>query len=163
MSTATPPPPGPASASPPSWRRHSGTILRFALGLLFLYAALLKLLAPNLFFAAIQSYELVDANTAFFLSRTLPAVEAAFGLWLLSGWKPFAAACTGVLLLLGFSTLLLSAWLRGLEVTCACFGPLDVGQTPLAGLFRNALLILAFAWLAWRSRNNAATTKNSCP
>lgn len=158
MPAATPPNARETAASAPPWRRHSSVILRVALGMLFLYAAVLKFLDPNLFFAAIQSYELVDSNTAFFLSRALPVAEGLFGLWLLSGWKPFAAAVTGLVLLLGFSALLFSAWLRGLDVACACFGPLDLGATPAAGLFRNFLLLLAFAWLAWRCRAPTPST-----
>jgi putative oxidoreductase len=147
-------------ASAPPWRRHSATILRLALGFLFLYAAVLKFLAPNVFFAALQSYELLDSNFAFTLSRALPVAEAVFALWLLSGWKTFPAACVGLGLMLLFSAFLFSAWVRGLEVSCACFGPLDVGQTPAAGLFRNALLTLAFAWLAWRCHQSSTLVRS---
>lgn len=129
---------------------RSTLLLRVALGGLFLLAAAAKFQNLNLFFASLLELRLSDANTAFVLSRALPAIEALAGLWLILGWKPFAAAVFGGGLTLLFTLVLLSAWLRGIQVECFCFGTLPLGATPGAAILRNLLLLAIFGWLAWR-------------
>ena len=127
-------------------------LLRIGLGLLFAMAGIFKLLDVPLFFASLMSFEIVDANTAWQLAWALPILEVALGLWLLSGFAVSAAAGFGFLLTLAFTSILFLAWTRGLEVDCACFGPLQIGSTYTAWFLRNICMGIAFLWIAWRCR-----------
>lgn len=129
---------------------RSTLLLRVAMGGLFLLAAASKFQNLNLFYASLLELRITEPNAAFFLSRALPAIEALAGLWLMVGWKPFAAAVFGGGLTLLFTLVLLWAWLRGLDVECFCFGNLPFGSTTGAAILRNLLLLVIFGWLAWR-------------
>lgn len=129
---------------------RSTRLLRWVLGGLFLLAGYGKIAEPNAFFASLMNFGYFEANFAFAISRSLPWMEVAAGLWLISGWRPLLAAAVGGGLTLVFTAVLFLAWWQGLEVDCSCFGPLSLGNTPGAGVLRNLLLLTAFAWLGWR-------------
>lgn len=104
-------------------RRALLLLARVALGAVFLYAAYTKLRQPWLIFAAsIDSYRLLPEWAVLSLARTLPWLELALGLLLLSGYKlRYAAAAASGLLLLFFAVMLRS-YFKGLGIDCGCFG-----------------------------------------
>jgi len=126
--------------------------LRVILGLLFLGAGLVKLADQPVFFAGLMRYELADANTNWLLSWIIPGVEVLLGIWLILGKATFFASLAGLALMMVFLLVLASAWARGLEVDCACFGPLQLGAGYPAWMTRNLVLCAIFGWLAWRNR-----------
>lgn len=134
--------------------KRSTFLLRISLGLLFCLAGFFKLADQPAFFAALMKFELFDANTTYLLTWVLGGLELGLGLWIVSGFLPFPAAIAGFLMVLGFTAILFLSWARGLEVDCACFGPLQFGTGYGAWFFRNTFLGLVFLWLAWRCRPN---------
>lgn len=72
------------------------------------------------------------------LARAVPLVELALAVTLLAA--PAAGGAAALVLLAGFSAVLVGALRRGVAVPCACFG--RAGSPPLSGfdLARNALL-----------------------
>jgi uncharacterized membrane protein YphA (DoxX/SURF4 family) len=132
---------------------HSERLLRLVLGGLIGFAGAVKLLDTQTFFVGLLQLELLDANLAWLVSRVVPVVELVLGVWLLTGWRADWAAVAGFLLLAVFTVVLFSAWWRGLEIDCACFGPMSFGNSYAAWFLRNFLFLLAFLWLFWRVRH----------
>jgi putative oxidoreductase len=132
--------------------------LRAALGGLLLMAGALKLRAPAGFAGEIANYQLVPA-LAPALAATLPAIEIVVGVGLLTfpaAWRR-AAAAVALVLFATFTLAVGSAYFRGINIACGCFGG-GGGTITALTLVRNlALLAGAAALLAvTRSRRTGA-------
>ncbi|MHB0996002.1 MAG: DoxX family protein [Elusimicrobiales bacterium] len=128
----------------------AGLLARLAVAGVFIYAGLLKLLAPAEEFAyAIETYKVTGPALSLWTAYVLPWLELYSGLLLAAGiFTRFNALFCGALLLF-FEALLGQAWLRGLPVTsCGCFG--SGGSNSLPVEFAQNLVFLALAWAAFR-------------
>lgn len=130
------------------------------LGGLIFFAGLAKLFDLQGFFIGLLELDLFDANVAWVISLVTPFLELLVGFWLLIGWRADWASVAGFVMLVGFTSVLFSAWWRGLEIDCACFGPLSFGSTYFSWFLRNALFLLAFLWLFWRVRDRMSRASN---
>jgi putative oxidoreductase len=96
--------------------------LRLAFAVVFLYAAGAKLSDPARFVADLGNYHLLPAAGAYLAGLLVPWAEAVCALalltkpWRLGGW--LLAVALGA----GFTVFVTSAWLRGLDISCGCFG-----------------------------------------
>lgn len=98
-------------------------VLRVALGALFIYAGIGKLRDVSSFIDEIANYRLVPV-LAPLLGNTLPTIEIVAGLALVvarPAWRHAAALLVAVLMTV-FTIAVASAWLRGIDVRCGCFG-----------------------------------------
>jgi uncharacterized membrane protein YphA (DoxX/SURF4 family) len=122
-----------------------------ALGIVFLGAGVLKGLQPVQTVLGVGAYDLLPPPVALFGATMLPGLEIAVGAALLAGFLTRGATTMAVCLSLVFSVFVVSAWMRGIDVTCGCFGPLSGAAQ--AG-WRTALLdllLLAASLFLWRS------------
>jgi len=104
--------------------RVAALVLRLALAGIFLYAAYTKLTLPwQIFAMSIDSFQFFPAWVVEWSAKTLPWIELALGLVLLSGRFRRSAALASTLLLLVFNFLIVRAYLRNDQVDCGCFGP----------------------------------------
>lgn len=120
----------------------SKVTLAFAwvIGALFVYAGALKFWRPDLLLADIETYRLLPYRLAYLFSYYLPALEIVVGLALYHRtWRKVAA---GMLLALCavFVFALFSAWARGLDISCGCFGRSENRDNYLALIGRDLLL-----------------------
>src|SRR5713226_4663173 len=101
--------------------RPIALLLRIALGGIFVYAAWSKLKDPWALFAmAIDSYRVLPLWAVEWLARTLPWIELLIGALLIVGrWMRISTAATSLLLLVFFS-LMVRAYVKGLEINCGC-------------------------------------------
>jgi len=85
--------------------------VRVALGVIFVYAAWIKLSLPwQLFAMSIDSYQLLPPGLVELLARTLPWFELLLGFLLIAGrWLRITSAVTSLLLLVFFSLIVRSA------------------------------------------------------
>src|SRR5438874_296827 len=99
-------------------------LLRLALGVVFVYAAWVKLFGAHwtwplrlepweLFALAISSYDILPLKMVEFVARTLPWVELAIGIMLIVGRGVRLAAGTMTLLLAVFFSLMVRAFAQG--------------------------------------------------
>lgn len=127
-----------------------GLLARLAVGGMFVYAGVIKLLAPAEEFAyAIETYKVTGAQLSLWAAYALPWLELYSGLLLLCGifTRLNAALCGGLLIF--FEALLAQARLRGLPVTsCGCFG--SGSSNSLEYEFFQNLIFLALAFAAYR-------------
>lgn len=106
--------------------RWVGWSARLVLAGLFLWAGIHKAMEPELFLQDIESYELLPYRWAWLTSIWLPFLEITAAAALLFGrrWAQAGAAVIGGLLLI-FLGAIISAWARGLSLSCGCFGVSD--------------------------------------
>lgn len=134
--------------------------LRILLAAVFLFAAYSKLKQSYLVFAmSIDSYQLLPEWAVLTVARTLPPLELAIGIGLLTGWKLRYFAWTAFALLLVFFSILLFSYGKGMTIDCGCFG---VGEalSPMT-LARDGLLLAAAGTLAFLSGSASGRSTRS--
>jgi putative oxidoreductase len=104
-------------------------------GLLFLAAALAKIVDPASLAREVHNFRLVPLWSEHLVAMTLPWVEFVAGLGLVLGIRARAGAWVAGALLLAFTAGVALAMARGLNFECGCFGTAGgtrVGWTKLA-------------------------------
>ena len=123
-------------------------ILRVLLGAVFCYAGVAKALNPGQFAIDIDHYRLLPYFALAPLALYVPWLEIVSGISVVFG--PARRGALFVLLALNFIFTLAvgSALVRGLDITCGCFGA--ALSMPLSlSLARNLLLGAASLWLLY--------------
>jgi putative oxidoreductase len=122
-------------------------VLRLGLGGLFVFAGAIKVADPAGFAVEIHNYQLFPA-LAPVLAATLPAVELAVGAAILGGSRAWmrAGALASTALLVVFTVAVGSVVVRGINITCGCFG---AGSGPVTWItvLRDVALLAASAAL----------------
>jgi uncharacterized membrane protein len=173
LSNATPPsdaaPPSPAAApspAPPSNAvRITVSLALLAVAGIFLYAGISKITAPADFARAIELYRIVPHTPALITALYLPWLEigCAFALFiraLRGGALALLTLCSAV-----FTAAIASALVRGLDISCGCFGADGAtGRTALLiSLARAALLALVCGALFLRHARATAAAQTAKP
>lgn len=127
---------------------------RLLLGGVLVVAGLLKLPDPAEAVRAVRAYRLLPEVLVGPVAFGLPVVEVAVGLALLAGVFVQTAAVAAALLLAVFLVGVGSAWARGLQIDCGCFGgggQVQAGRTayPAEVARDTALLLVALALARW--------------
>ncbi len=95
--------------------------VRLFLGVLFIYAAVPKILDPYAFAVDVYNYRMLPGFAVGIVAAGLPWIELIAGILLVAGIRT-RAACLVVTGLLGIFTLaLIINTLRGIDVDCGCF------------------------------------------
>ncbi|HEX2072952.1 MAG TPA: MauE/DoxX family redox-associated membrane protein, partial [Geodermatophilus sp.] len=97
-------------------------VARWVLGGVFLVAGALKLPDPDAAVRAVRAYRLLPEPLVAPVAFGLPVLEIAVGLALVAGVFVRTAAVAGAALLVVFLAGVGSAWARGLQIDCGCFG-----------------------------------------
>ncbi len=136
-----------------SIRPWLGTVVRLALGGVWLYAGISKLSDPRAFLQAVRAYDASPEWLSRALAYGLPVFEVCLGVLLVAGVITRAAAILSAPLLLMFVIGVLQASARGLKITCGCFGGggVTTGPTHYAlDILRDVgLLVLAAYLILW--------------
>ena len=132
-------------------------IARLVLAGVFVMAALPKIEDPITFTNAVAAFRVIDLDLSAWVALFLPWLELVLGLGILiSGIRRSSAVLIG-LLLFSFIALHTSAWLRGLDISCGCFG-YETGEpgTNYSWLIARNVVLLWFIFLVFRQdmRNN---------
>ena len=121
-----------------------GTIIRVGLGIMFLVASIEKIADPNAFAQSIGNYKILSPAVTIALASTLPWIELLCGMALLFGIATRGSALVTSIMLLCFTVAVVSALVRGLDISCGCFT-----QDPQAGkvawekVIENSIMIIA--------------------
>jgi len=125
--------------------------LRLFLGGLFVYAGVLKVLDPAQFLVDIESYRLLPYVAAVAATFYLPWLEILCGAGLWNHRTRPGALWILIALTVVFAVLITSAWVRGLDISCGCFGVSESNGTNYVWwLTRDILIFLGLAVLLWR-------------
>ena len=123
--------------------RYTLHALNFAVGAVFIYAGTVKAYDPAGFAEDIYNFHLLPWTLTVFLSLYLPWLEIACGVAVIFRRRYFDALVIICGLLLTFIVVLASAWARGLDLTCGCFGRSDDHANYAFWIGRNFALISA--------------------
>jgi uncharacterized membrane protein YphA (DoxX/SURF4 family) len=129
------------------------TVARLVVAGVLIVAGWLKMGAPAISIKAVEAYELLPTAVAEIVGYVLPILEIVIGLLLVVGLLTRLAAIGGALLMLAFVIGIASAWARGLNIDCGCFGgggALAPGQQAnyLPEILRDLGIFALAAWVA---------------
>ncbi|MBW1984734.1 MAG: DoxX family membrane protein [Deltaproteobacteria bacterium] len=96
-------------------------VLRWVIGIIFIYASIHKIADPAAFAKIIYGYYLFPDLSINLIAIILPFLEFYSGIFLLLGIYPRSATAIIIGLLFGFITAISINLLRGHEFDCGCF------------------------------------------
>jgi uncharacterized membrane protein YphA (DoxX/SURF4 family) len=135
-----------------------GLLARLLTGGVWVVAGALKLPDPTESVRAVRAYDLLPESIVPTVGHLLPLVEVVVGICLVTGLLTRAMGALSAVLFLAFIVGIASAWARGLEIDCGCFGGggLEEGASskyPLEIARDGGLLLLSMWLVIWpRSR-----------
>jgi uncharacterized membrane protein YphA (DoxX/SURF4 family) len=100
----------------------SSLACRLILAIIFFYASIEKIADPGEFAVAIYNYQLLPDIAVNTLAVILPWLEIIIATCLVTGCYVRGAALISSALFLTFATALTINLLRGLDISCGCFG-----------------------------------------
>lgn len=118
-------------------------LLRWALGLIFIYSGAIKIALPQQFLENILSYQLTGPLLSEVAAIVLPWLELLLGTALLVRLLPVGSSLGVALLGLVFIVFQASAVVRGLSISCGCFGTDGEDMVGKFTLLRTGLIFLA--------------------
>jgi uncharacterized membrane protein YphA (DoxX/SURF4 family) len=98
-------------------------IATWALGVSFLIAGFPHWANSYYFLGSIYAYRLVEPGVGQMVAMSLPIIQLALALCLLTRVFLDAAYVASLILLTSFVAVQTSAWYRDLDISCGCFGP----------------------------------------
>lgn len=132
-------------------REWLGTAARLVTGVVWIWAGAAKLGDSYQSVQAVRAYDLLPGELVEPVGYLLPVLEVVVGAALVVGVLTRGAAVISALLFVAFIVGIASAWARGLEIDCGCFG--GGGYDPDASskypweIARDAALLLASLFL----------------
>ncbi len=97
-------------------------VCRLALGIIFFYAGIEKIIAPREFALAIYNYQILPDLLINPVALVLPWLEVFLAAGLIAGIYVRGASFLSSVLFLIFATALTVNLIRGLDISCGCFG-----------------------------------------
>ncbi|HEY2207284.1 MAG TPA: MauE/DoxX family redox-associated membrane protein [Pseudonocardia sp.] len=138
-----------------AWVAWLPTLGRLVLGVVWIVAGYSKITDLDASVRAVRAYRLLPEIAAQVVGAGLPVVEVLLGVLLVVGAGVRAGAVVSALFMAAFMIGIGSAWARGLQIDCGCFGSggqLAQGERPTYGwemLRDGALLVLALLLVRW--------------
>jgi uncharacterized membrane protein YphA (DoxX/SURF4 family) len=143
-------------------------VARLVVGGVWVVAGVLKLPEPAANVRAVRAYQLLPEAVVPLVGHALPLLEVLVGACLLLGLLTRMSALLSAVMLLAFVVGISSAWARGLQIECGCFGG-GAGPTTDATakypweIARDIGLLLLSLWLVWRPRSPWAADNRLLP
>lgn len=125
--------------------KAAGTLAQFALGAMFLAAALAKLGDLNDFANQVNHYRLAPVAWVNVIAMVTPWIELLTGLSLVLRVKPRAGALVALVMMIVFTIAVGAAWARGLDFRCGCFGKAGAQSIGARKFVENVALVLLAA------------------
>ena len=128
-------------------------ILHLVFGGVFIYAGAVKAWSPMVFLDDIRSFEMLPDPYAALVAMFLPWLEIFAGLAVVSGWLRRGGVLVLNVSLVVFLVAILTAWARGIDIRCGCFGGgSDATSNYIELIVRDVVLLALGIWLAFQQR-----------
>ena len=128
-----------------------GLLARLIVGAVELLAGLSKFSDPAGNVRAVRAYQILPESIVPTVGHALPTIEIVIGSLLILGLFTRAMGIVSSLFFLAFIIGISSAWARGLEINCGCFGnggvPADPQRQYAIDIARDIGLLLCSVWL----------------
>lgn len=125
---------------------YARLVLRLLIGSLFLYAGIVKAWSPDIFFKDVLSYQMLPYAAAVAVAWYLPYLEILCGMSVVLGMKLKESLWVLIGMMIVFLAALGISWIRGLDITCGCFGGSGEANYPWL-IFRDLLILGALGIL----------------
>lgn len=120
---------------------------RVFLGVLLTVISIDKIADPEAFAQSIAAYRIITGTPALILATILPWIELLCGLTLTAGILVRGSALLTGSLLIIFTVAVVTALVRGLDISCGCFAQGGSDRLSWYKLVENAVLIAISAYL----------------
>lgn len=127
------------------------TVLRVALGALFITSSFASLLHPDLFIDAVQNYHLLPQSLGDLFGTVLPWAELFIGWCLVLGIFPTFASAISIPLTLSFVVANISSFFRDVGEACGCLGTL-VNMSHTTSLIVDFVMLFVAGLLIYQRR-----------
>jgi len=127
------------------------TVLRVALGALFITSSFASLLHPDLFIDAVQNYHLLPQSLGDLFGTVLPWAELFIGWCLVLGIFPTFASAISIPLTLSFVVANISSFFRDVGEACGCLGNL-VNMSHTTSLIVDIVMLSVAGLLIYQRR-----------
>lgn len=134
--------------------------VRCVLGFVFVYAAIEKISQPAEFAKAIANYHLLPLFSFNLFALVLPWVELLAGLSLVGGVYVRGSSLLIGILLVVFLVAGALALLRGLDISCGCFGPASASKVGWAHLLENLAMFVGSLLVYWGANTVPPSVKS---
>ena len=131
-------------------------ILDFIVAAVFIYAGVLKILDPAQFAHDVNNYRILPWTLSVALGFYLPWLEIFCGLALIARFLYRGALSILTVLIVVFTLATIAAKVRGLDITCGCFGHASQHWSLPAHLATNSAILAALLALGFSNRLNKA-------
>lgn len=116
--------------------------MRLGLGLIFVFAAIEKIIIPENFSISIANYKLLPAEFINIPAIILPWIELISGLLILLGIWVKENSVIITFLLIVFTIAIIISLFRGLNIDCGCFGTIYGSRIGLLKVAENIIQII---------------------
>lgn len=123
-----------------SKRDSFGPVVRLLAGGVFLYTGWAKIQDIDDTIRSVRNYQLLPEAIVPTVGSALPVLELILGALLVAGLLTRITATATGLLSLAFFIGVASAWARGLQIECGCFGNSGFTNNPVPGYVRELVL-----------------------
>jgi len=125
-------------------------ILRLVFGALFIWSGIAKIKDPIGFSDAVRNFEIIGDPFAVAAALLLPWLEVISGIAVM--WDRFAKSASLIItgMVAFFTIAIISAWIRGLDISCGCFGGTGEMNYPVK-IAQNIGLMVMGAVIWWKS------------
>jgi uncharacterized membrane protein YphA (DoxX/SURF4 family) len=128
------------------WLPWAATAARAVLAAVFAWAGIAKMADADAAVRAVRAYRILPETMVRSVAWGLPFIEVAVAVLLLAGIATRLSAGVGFALMAAFFVAIASAWARGLQIDCGCFGGGGAAHASagryLSELARDALLLV---------------------
>ena len=125
--------------------------LRVAVGGVLVVAGALKAPNPTAFASTIAGFQLLPAAVAGPMAVFVPWFEILLGGYLVAGYLTRVAAWVACVEFITFAGAIASVVVRGIHISCGCFGQGDAAPASWFDVSRDALLAVAALVVALRA------------
>ena len=120
-----------------TFKNSFDAIITWTLGLAFLIAGFPHWANSYYFLGSIYAYKLVEPGIGQIMAMSMPIIQLVLALCFLTRVFLDASHLATLFLLVSFATVQTSAYIRGLDISCGCFGP---GHDTTIGWFSLSLV-----------------------
>ena len=121
--------------------KYFNLILRIILGSIFIISGVEKISNPAEFAQTIENYRLLPISSINIFALILPWIELISGMFLLFGIKNKENSLIITTMMIVFTSAVVIAVLRNLDIDCGCFGTLTAQKVGLRKVIENIVLI----------------------
>jgi putative oxidoreductase len=126
-------------------------IVRLALAAIFIYAGVLKIVDPAIFAKEIDNYQMLPYLLVTLLAVILPWVEVMCGILLILGKWLRGASLILIALNIVFIIAISAALLRGLDISCGCFGAGASDQVGIRKIAEDIIFLAGAVFVFYRT------------